>query len=148
MKALEDIIDLDKIPPMLAKINFRAPNGCWEWMGSKTDLGYGRVRTRRAGPNESPHRIMYEMQKDEIPAGYVIDHLCRNPSCVNPKHLEPVTQRENLMRGQETRAGINAAKTQCPKCGGEFRLFSDGHRRCDPCRRAYNIAYDKKRHQR
>ena len=72
-------------------------SGCWEWVGAVTLGGYGKCldgkRSRLA------HRAMYERHRGPIPKGLVIDHLCRNPSCVNPDHLEVVTQRVNLLRG-------------------------------------------------
>lgn len=70
-------------------------DGCWEWTGAKTAAGYGQFTRRK----EYAHRHAYEDLVGPIPEGLVIDHLCRNPSCVNPDHLEPVTQRENIRRG-------------------------------------------------
>ena len=76
-------------------------NGCWDWVGTKTRFGYGLARL---GPRNTPlrqaHRMMYERHKGPIPKGLVIDHLCRNTSCVNPDHLEAVTQKENIRRGK------------------------------------------------
>jgi hypothetical protein len=70
---------------------------CWLWTGSSDRLGYGRFST---WPSVTlAHRFAYELLAGPIPDGLVIDHLCRTPSCVNPDHLEPVTQRENLRRG-------------------------------------------------
>src|SRR5260221_7559433 len=72
-------------------------SGCWIWIGAKT-LGYGKfgdgARTFWA------HRWVYEQMIGTIPTGLQIDHLCRVPSCVNPTHLEPVTSRENMLRGE------------------------------------------------
>lgn len=71
--------------------------GCWVWQRAKTNGGYGELRDgkhmRRA------HRVYYERYRGPIPAGLHLDHLCRNPICVNPAHLEPVTSRENALRG-------------------------------------------------
>ena len=78
---------------------------CWNWMASKTG-GYGRfpVNGHPSGRKyQRAHRVSYEMHKGPIPDGLVLDHLCRNPSCVNPDHLEAVTNRENVCRG----AGVN-----------------------------------------
>lgn len=77
-------------------------NGCWDWVGSKTARGYGCWSGAvRMGLSRSAyaHRVMYEMHVGSISKGLTIDHLCRNHSCVNPAHLEPVTQRENVLRG-------------------------------------------------
>jgi hypothetical protein len=66
---------------------------CWLWGGLQNKWGYGRVRNGRLA-----HREVYRELVGEIPAGLTIDHLCRNTLCVNPKHLEPVTQAENNRR--------------------------------------------------
>lgn len=52
-----------------------------------------------AGETRMAHRVSHVLYKGPIPNGLVIDHLCRNPSCVNPDHLEAVTQKENVHRG-------------------------------------------------
>ena len=88
----------------LDQFNECAPNkpreGCWPWAG-KTVNGYGYLsRRRRDDEHLYAHRASYEQFKGAIPGGYQIDHLCRNRSCVNPDHLEAVTQRENLLRGE------------------------------------------------
>lgn len=71
---------------------------CWEWKGSKTAAGYGNLRLP-GGRNGYAHRVAYELTCGPIPEGKVLDHLCRNRGCVNPEHLEPVDQYENVMRG-------------------------------------------------
>jgi len=74
-----------------------AAGDCWVWTGSKDRAGYGR--TWRSTAPFPAHRVAYELLVGPIPAGLVIDHLCRNPACVNPDHLEPVTHRVNILRG-------------------------------------------------
>jgi hypothetical protein len=71
--------------------------GCWEWLGGKNPDGYGRVRF--GNRTESAHRVMFRLAFGTIPTGLQLDHLCRNPSCVNPYHLDPVTSRTNTLRG-------------------------------------------------
>lgn len=71
--------------------------GCWIWRAGMGAAGYGMNNSRAA------HRVMYERHKGPIPDGLVLDHLCRNPPCVNPDHLEPVTPGENTRRGNSTR---------------------------------------------
>lgn len=89
---------------------------CWPWLGSKNPLGYGKFWLD--GSLRKAHRVAYEWCVGPIPDGLHIDHLCRNPSCVNPAHLEAVTHRENVLRGIGP-AAKNAIKTHC-KNGHEF----------------------------
>lgn len=93
------------------------PDGCWSWTSTKSPRGYGSFR-RRGRPNVSAHRYSYELLVGPIPDGLELDHLCRNPSCVNPAHLEPVTHQENVLRGASGPA-LNGAKTHCHR-GHEF----------------------------
>jgi hypothetical protein len=71
--------------------------GCWNWQRYKDDKGYGVIKRR--GKNYQAHRYLYEKHKGKIPGELQLDHLCRNTSCVNPGHLEPVTNAENTRRG-------------------------------------------------
>ncbi|MDQ0726849.1 HNH endonuclease signature motif containing protein [Microbacterium sp. W4I20] len=111
--------------------------GCWEWLGYVDSNGYGHHRGKFA------HRVYFEMFNDtEIPAGLHLDHLCRNRSCVNPEHLEPVSPKENILRGVGAGAQ-NARKTHCIK-GHEFtpentRIMKAPNgqtRQCRECNRA------------
>lgn len=78
------------------------PNtGCWLWGGAVNWRGYGRFGNE--GGHVGAHRFSYEMHRGPIPDGLQIDHLCRVRCCVNPDHLEPVTNAENLARGAATR---------------------------------------------
>jgi hypothetical protein len=76
---------------------------CWLWLGHKALSGYGQFSVNRAVGNMQAHRMAYLFEKGSIPTGLVIDHLCRNKACVNPDHLEPVTQFENVLRGNSMR---------------------------------------------
>lgn len=114
---------------------------CWKWNGAKTILGYGT--TIYEGKLYMAHRLSFEFYKKIIPVGYVIDHLCRNPNCVNPDHLDAVTHRENLRRG----VFPNRAKNQCPK-GHEYtneNVYLKGPygdwRECKICRRNNSRRY-------
>lgn len=113
-----------------------AKGDCWEWLAYCDAYGYGRF-TPRKGKTVLAHRFSYEMHIGAIPEGLTIDHLCRNRACVNPDHLEPVTIRENVMRG-DTIMARHAAKTHC-KHGHEFTPENTyirpgtGHRDCKTC---------------
>ena|SRR5688572_26946402 len=70
---------------------------CWEWLGTKLPTGYGHFVLD--GRSQYVHRLVWEWLVGPIPRGFDIDHLCRNPCCVNPDHLEPVTRSVNTKRG-------------------------------------------------
>ena len=89
---------------------------CWLYAGQVSSYGYGIVQ--RDGKRYMAHRVMYENLVGEIPEGLYTDHLCRVRQCINPEHLEPVTNKENVLRGQGL-AAQNARKTHC-KNGHEF----------------------------
>lgn len=96
----EDVIfDYDNV---MSKVAVTQNNDlCWEWTGKKTDRGYGLyVLSNKPHPrlHFRAHRVVYELLVGPIPDGLTIDHLCENRSCVNPKHLEPVTNSENTIR--------------------------------------------------
>lgn len=92
-------------------------DGCWIWMGKeKNQWGHGSMRVE--GRKIGTHRFAYELFVGAIPSGLELDHLCRRPSCVNPAHLEPVSRRENTLRGTAVTA-LNARKTHCSN-GHEF----------------------------
>jgi hypothetical protein len=80
-------------------------SGCWEWSGTKGHHGYGRIcfGPYRPGARRFAHRVSFEYFIGPIPEGLHVDHLCRNPSCVNPTHLEAVTCGENIRRGMTGR---------------------------------------------
>lgn len=111
----------------------RSPN-CWEWAGPKSMYGYARFGGK---PMLAAHRYAYEQVKGPIPEGLQIDHLCRNHGCVNPDHLEAVTNQVNSLRGVGPSAQ-NARKTHC-KRGHEFSPANThryrGQRLCRLCGR-------------
>jgi hypothetical protein len=110
------------------------PNGCWKWLGKPDRDGYGEfhsnyLKTKRA------HRIAYELLCEPIPQGLVIDHLCLNRKCVNPTHMEIVTNKQNVLRGTGFTAQ-NAKKTHCLK-GHDLsktgRIYARNMRQCMVC---------------
>lgn len=85
---------------------------CWQWTAGRISSGYGQFYPiKRHGV--LAHRYAYELMRGSIPDGLVIDHLCRNKLCVNPDHLQAVTQGENTRRGLGV-STFNAFKTHCP----------------------------------
>ena len=84
--------------------------GCWVWQWCKNRKGYGRVRVDGNARSVSAHRYYYEKLVGPIPDGMEIDHLCKNPSCVNPRHLEPVTMLTNIRRGRVCKINLEIAR--------------------------------------
>lgn len=123
------------------------PNsGCWIWVGACSGSGYAWFWD--SGKYFLAHRWSYEYHVEAIPEKLTIDHLCRVKTCVNPVHLEAVTQRENTLRGN-TMAGANSRKTHC-KHGHPFSISntayrSDGNRRCRYCGKLRKAAYRKRK---
>lgn len=130
-------------------VNKDGPNGCWLWTGGKNSEGYGRAR--RDGRLQPAHRIAWELTRGEIPVGLTIDHLCRNTLCMNPDHMEPVTQRVNILRGNCVSAR-NAKKTHCnrghaftPENTATTTRNGAPRRVCRTCKRANATAHTKRR---
>lgn len=98
------------------------PGGCWEYMGARhkrSNHGMFGYTVQGKSTVMYVHRWMYEQQVGPVPKGLVLDHVvCQNPPCCNPDHLEPVTNGENVLRGQGVTAA-NARKTHCVH-GHEF----------------------------
>lgn len=109
-------------------------HGCWKWTGATDANGYGYIQ---ADGTRLAHRVVYRALVGPIPDGLVIDHLCRNPSCVNPDHMEVVTQGINVARGTSPIVG-NEDKTHCPaghpySASNTYRTKRNGHRLCREC---------------
>ena len=131
----------------------RMTDGCWVWTGARNDRGYGQIAIPgRRGPGRLRyvHRVMYDLTVGDIPTGYDLDHLCRNPSCVRPDHLEAVTHRENSLRGISTHAR-NAAKTEClnghplDEENTYVRVDGTGWRQCKQCKSDRDAASRRRR---
>lgn len=128
------------------------PNsGCWLWVGALSK-GYGSISV--SGRNQGAHRVSYEMLRARIPDGFDIDHLCRNPSCVNPDHLEPVTRAVNVQRGMVpiVNAARPASPHHCPQ-GHEYthvntKITKAGSRKCRRCSNAHTMKWRAKNRER
>ncbi len=123
------------------KVDKRGPDECWEWLASRDKDGYGQFSVRHGDGWKGcrAHRVVYELLAGPIPDGLQLDHLCRNPPCVNPAHLEAVTCQENLLRGKTLNAAA-IAKTHCPQghpyAGDNLYVNPKGERSCRECARA------------
>lgn len=117
---------------------------CWLWRGSRNRLGYGRIC--EGGPSRRilfAYRVAYELERGPIPPGLSLDHLCRVPACVNPAHLEAVTHRENVMRGQNP--SIRVYHTDICRRGHDYAVVGfvarSRVRTCRQCKRDSDRAW-------
>ena len=128
-------MQVDAVDRFLAKVEPLA-DGCWRWTGSRIPNGYGNFRGYESRMVMA-HRFAYEEFVGPIPDGLQIDHLCRNKWCVNPEHLEPVTNRENQLRGEAPMVALHIAGVCIRGHTGPFSYVnaSDGRRRrkCRTC---------------
>lgn len=137
--------DADPIERLLSNMTVQS-DGCWQWRPTKRK-GYGRIKIE--GKFKTAHVYCYEHFKGPVPNGLELDHLCRNRACVNPDHLEPVTRRVNVLRGDSIMSH-NAAKTHCVN-GHEFSpentiIRKNGNRGCRQCKRNQaNSSNERKR---
>lgn len=122
-------------------------NGCHLWTGSRTRAGYAQLRVNDR--TQLAHRWIWKQTHGPIPHDLTIDHLCRNRACVNPAHMELVTLRENVLRG-DTIPAKHAQKTACVR-GHPFtpentyqtpptRQKPRGQRQCRECNRDRALA--------
>lgn len=118
--------------------------GCWEWRSTILRTGYPQIGAGGAGCKTLlAHRVAYELFVGPIPEGLTIDHLCRVRHCVNPAHLEAVTLRENVLRG-DTPAAKNSMKTHCINGHpfNEVNTYMNGRSRA--CRACHRAAYARR----
>lgn len=144
------IITLEQLPSEIAEwVTVDPDSGCWRYARRHDRDGYGRIGS------EGAHRVVWRLLKDEIPAGRVLDHVkargCRWNDCINPAHLEPVTHRVNVLRGNSF-AARNFAKNRCIH-GHPYDLLGtywrpNGHRDCRVCIRDRVKRYRRRRRAR
>jgi HNH endonuclease len=119
------------------------PDGCWIWTGRTID-GYGYFDIGDTA--YAAQRISYSLTRKPIPERMVVDHLCRNPICINPDHLEPVRSVVNVLRGVGFSAQNNK-KTHCPQghplSGDNLCLYED-RRYCRACMKEHKRRYREK----
>lgn len=131
-----------------------APTGCWIWTAATNRHGYGMFNPGRSTGRRwrAAHIWAYEHFIGTVPDGLELDHLCRNPRCANPNHLEPVSHAVNIRRGitvQRNRERF-AAQTHCKNghpFSGENLLMSGGIRICRTCKRAAGARTRQRRRQ-
>ncbi len=132
------------VPRISSRIQVELPSECWLWTGAKTPNGYAKAWF--SGRLRLVHRELFERQYGPIPAGLELDHLCRVRHCVNPKHLEPVTRRENQLRGNGV-GGRHARQTHCSR-GHAFTEANTLRVSTRPNTRQCRICYALRRHLR
>lgn len=127
------------------------PDSCWPWTAGGVTSGYGHFWITELRANRMAHRVAYEDVVGPVPEGMVLDHICHNDTgcklgvgcphrmCCNPAHMEPVTNVENMLRG-EGPSSRNATPIQCPS-GHPYDeantgfVSTSGHRYCRACHR-------------
>ena len=122
-----------------------AATGCWNWTAARV-YGYGKFFVE--GRLVRAHRYSYEQTHGQIPVGWYVDHVCKNPSCVNPAHLRAVSPKISALENSDSPTALNARKAQCPRGHGNYTIRKSGsriYRRCKACdavmdRRRYAIA--------
>lgn len=129
--------------------------GCHLWTGRMSEDGYGKFRVYADAKSSQTgaHRAAWLATKGDIPEGLVVDHLCRVRNCVNPDHMELVTNDENLARGVGLSGGERVpleARVGCGRHGksdGYWRVNRQGYDvwACRPCQRAGQERYKARR---
>lgn len=92
------------------KISYLA-NGCWDWVGCKDADGYGLFKAK--SKMHRAHRLSLVLTGKSLDSKLVVDHICRNRSCVNPNHLRQVTSRQNVLENSDSIQANNSKKTHC-----------------------------------
>lgn len=151
------LLKLNTTPEQVFWQRVRMVNGCLVWNGPLNNDGYGMFYLGRL--HMLAHRFSYSHFVGPIPAGRVLDHICRNRPCARPDHLRPVTQRQNCLENSASIQALNARKTHCKRghpfdAGNTRPMRSRGHvgRQCIACVRACQATpeqreKDRRRHR-
>jgi hypothetical protein len=133
------------------KVTLAPAMDCWEWRAYRDQHNYGRISVGgRGGTMDMAHRVAWRLLRGDIPDGLHLDHLCRNPPCVNPWHLDPVTPQINSRRGiaGEVNGARQRGVTHCPKGhaydDSNTQVRPTGARRCRACAREYARVYRRR----
>lgn len=132
------------LPRLIDRVTVGHESGCWIWDGSKNPNGYGLISVD--GKYKLAHRVSYEMFRGGVPEGLGLDHLCGNRACVWPGHLEPATQRMNVLRGSAPTAVAHRAGTCLSGRHDMTDVYvkKNGDRQCRPCQREKDRARNVK----
>jgi hypothetical protein len=115
-------------------VDRRGKDECWPWKRATPGAGYGEFSA--GGVRVKAHRAAVFITQGKIPEGMMVDHICRNRACVNPRHLRVVSPRVNSIENSTSFAAINAAKTHCPQghlLAGDNLVASAKTRKCRAC---------------
>ncbi len=142
----------DVVARFWSKVDRRGDDECWPWTGTLEEPGYGQFYTGESGSQPrlmKAHRFAYALLVGPIPPRLDLDHTCHDPAicqlgnacphrrCVNPAHLEPVTEQINVLRSGNSAAAY-AQRTHCPKghplSGANLIIRKNGARRCRACK--------------
>ncbi len=139
VKCPHRIPTLAQLPPdFYSKVQVDETSGCWNWSARLDRTGYGRFYWRNR--DEAAHRLAFQYTKGHIPDGLVLHHICRNKRCVNPAHLEPVTNTANIqLHARESkhrmyckRGHLKGHAHTCPVCAKVYnsREYKEERLRC------------------
>lgn len=158
VKFREIIITDSLIERFEAKCYPEPNSGCWLWIGSIRSNGYGQIfvgkKSDKSNYPAQAHRVSYTLFRGPIPKGMVLDHKCRNKVCVNPDHLDPVSNAENVRRGNPgmhmkyKSAAATACRNGHPRTSeNTYRRQQDGAIVCKDCVHDRKIALQQRKGQ-